>query len=210
MYPVSTGLRRIAYLAGISLANLLVTSVLPVQAATISLGSGCTLAQAFEAAHSNSVPSGSSCSSGDQTGADEDIISLSSDVTLTSEISLRVPGAGPHNQTVAILLKGNGHTLRGGNSSAKLVVGEGVRLTIHDATLRDFSASAGGAIKVDKGVLVVASSHFENNSSDSGGAIQTVNQAELQISDSVFRDNIGDRQRWRPLYRRPGSKLRQA
>ena len=98
-------------------AALAILFVSPVHAATINVDSGCTLAQAFSSAINNTVPAGSSCEAGDATGPDaDDVIVLTSDVTVSSSISIAVPGPRIFVVRESVRLEGRGRVINGAGS----------------------------------------------------------------------------------------------
>lgn len=156
---------------------LLCFALLPahsVLAADIMVDSDCPLADAIQAAESDSEVGG--CPAGD--GADT--IHLTGDIALAAELP---------QITTDITIVGGGFTISGDNSFRIFYVAEGT-LAINDLTLTDGNAERGGAI-YNEGALNITNSRFANNAAEHfGGAI--MNPGKLNISDTKFDRNQAD------------------
>ena len=143
----------------------------PILAADITVDSSCSLADAIQAAQSDSEVGG--CPAGE--GADT--IHLTGDVTLAAELPQIASD---------ITIEGGGYSISGDNSFRIFHVADGA-LAINDLTLTDGSAERGGAIK-NEGVVKISDSSFSNNAAEySGGAI--FSDGMLSIIDSRFDNN---------------------
>ena len=175
-------------LIGVLLALLFFSSGTAVQAATIRVETGCTLAQAFSAALTNTVPSGSSCTAGDASGAtDEDVIVLTADITVSSEIAINSPGSRTNEIRHKVRLEGNGRAISNSGNSKVLNGGTDLELTVNDTVFRG-GGLTNSAISYFSGDIFIRSSVFE----DFGDSVIAVSQAtNITIVDSIFRDNSG-------------------
>ncbi|MCY4061967.1 MAG: hypothetical protein OXG53_06345 [Chloroflexi bacterium] len=135
------------------------------------MDSNCSLADAIQAAESDSEIGG--CPSGD--GADT--IHLTGDVTLAAELP---------QITSDITIEGAGYAISGGDAFRIFQVAGGT-LAINDLTLTDGNAERGGAI-YNEGTLTINDSSFSNNVAEyAGGAI--ISDGMLSIADSKFDNN---------------------
>ncbi len=142
-----------------------------VLAADITVDSNCSLADAIQAAESDSEVGG--CPAGD--GADT--IHLSGDVTLAAELP---------QITSDITIAGGGYTISGDNSFRIFYIADGA-LTMNQLTLTNGTADEGGAIKND-GTLMISNSSFSDNAVELfGGAI--FNDGALRVTDTKFTNN---------------------
>ena len=150
----------------------------------ITVGTGCTLAQAITAANTDSTPSGSTC----EVGSDADIITLTGDVLLTAALP---------EITSAITIEGKGYTVRRFESaSAFRIFRTGATVIINDLIISGGSTSqddaAGGGILVTGGSLTLNRSTVQSNQSNGyGGGIATANEPgiTLTINESAIINN---------------------
>ena len=166
-------------LVSIAYLSILLWLVLPAQtviAADITVDAECSLADAIQAAESDSAISG--CPAGD--GADT--IHLTGDVRLEHEL--------PQVET-EITIEGNGYTISGIKRRRLLTASRRSVLTLRDLTLRNFGSQTGGAIH-NSGTLSIENCTLRDNRTFSvdGGAI--LNYGRLTVTDSVFSDNVAD------------------
>ena len=164
-----------------------------VRAASITVNSTCTLAQAIQSANSDAAPTGSNCTA----GSGDDTITLTADISLTAE-----PTAIASNITI----EGENLSISGNNTVRILRINSGT-VRINNLTLKNGRAATawsglypGGAILNIGGTLTVSKSHFIDNvappdtnscanTSDYGGAIAAFGSNRLTVLDSVFRGN---------------------
>ena len=164
-----------------------------VRAASITVNSSCSLADAITAANSDSNSHNTSCTA----GSGDDTITLTSNIILSAE-----PTAIASNITI----EGENRTISGNNTVRILRINSGT-VRINNLTLRNGRAAtawsslyAGGAILNVGGTLTVSKSHFIDNvtppdtntcatTSDYGGAIASFGSNRLTVLDSVFRGN---------------------
>ncbi|MCY4061968.1 MAG: hypothetical protein OXG53_06350 [Chloroflexi bacterium] len=138
------------------------------------MDSNCSLADAIQAAESDSAIGG--CPAGD--GADT--IHLTGDITLAAELP---------QITSDITIEGSGFIINGDNSFRIFHIVDGT-LAINQLTLSDGSAEKGGAI-YNEGALNITNSRFANNTAEHfGGAI--MNPGKLNITDTKFDRNRAD------------------
>lgn len=170
----------------VSIAALYLLAALPsiVQASDITVDSSCSLADAINAANSDTATG--NCPA----GSDADTIALTTNVTLTAAL--------PEIES-EITIEGNGYTISGNERHQIFWVEETGALTIQNATLVDGRGAddddlfdedvlIGGAI-VNLGSLDVSDSVFTGNSSDWGGAIYNFESADIDIRNSGFMGN---------------------
>ena len=157
-----------------------------VDAADITAGGDCTLADAIDSA--NQDRAGGGC----EAGSGADTIALTSDVLLLAELpEIRSP----------ITIMGGGFVISGEGFFRIFFVAEDGDLSIDSLTLRDGAAqvdartcieweegewTAAGAI-CNLGALSVSESQFNGNEAEFGGAIASV--GTVTISDSDVSDN---------------------
>ena len=149
-----------------------------VRASDITVDTNCSLADAIQAAESDSV------SGGCPAGSDADTIYLTGDVTL----DWHLPSI---ESTLAIV--GDGYSIKGSSRHRILSISEQGVVTLSNVTLRGGNTDSGGAVW-NAGVLTIHNSAFLNNEAykNHGGAIFNVGQ--LDITDSIFENNRADRQ----------------
>ncbi len=160
-----------------------------VNAASITVGDDCALAQAIESANQDRAIGG--CPAG--SGADR--IELTADIALAAELP---------TITSPIAITGGGFTISGDQRFRIFFVAEDGDLSIDSLTLRDGQAtegaraciewkdgewSAGGAI-CNLGALSVSESQFSQNQAEFGGAIASV--GAVTISESEFSGNAAN------------------
>lgn len=164
-------LHRLVSIAYLSILLCLVSLAQTVIAANITVDAECSLADAIQAAESDSEIG--DCPAGD--GADT--IHLSGDITLTAVLP---------QISSDITIEGGGFTISGGDSFRIFTVADG-SLAINELTLINGNAEDGGAIK-NEGTLMISDSSFSDNAGESfGGAI--FNDGMLKIAASIFENN---------------------
>ena len=161
----------------IPICFLFLSTALGALAADITVDSNCSLADAIQAAESDSAVGG--CPAGD--GADT--IHLTGDITLQSEFS---------QIESEITIEGNGFSISGENRRRILKLSRRSTVTLRNLTLKNGRSETGGAI-FNSGLLRIENSTFQDNEAyrRDGGAIS--NFGQLTITDSVFADNRADR-----------------
>ena len=152
---------------------LLLVMALASQAADIAVSADCSLADAIRAANTDKGFAG--CPAGD--GAD--IITLSSDITLTKALPL---------VTTEIAVEAAGRTIAGKNRFHIFGVNTRGNLTIKDATITRGKAAWGGALGNLGGKLTIINSIITRNSADEGGAIG--NEGIVRIQNSEISHNL--------------------
>ena len=163
----------------------------PAHAATIRVESGCTLAQAFESALTNTAPSGSTCAAGDASGATaEDTIVLTGDVTVSAAVAINADTTGvPWDITTAIRFRGNGHVIsRTAGNHLVLDGGAKLKLTIDNVVFRGNRTGDRGAVQWIGGDLFVRNSVFEGFAAS---AVSVSQGGRIIAEDSIFRNNSG-------------------
>jgi len=160
-----------AYSVRISLIALvfLLLAAGPVSAATITVGSTCSLSDALLSAAFDSVVGGCAAGSG------ADTIELTGDVTLSSAYS-------PIDSEITI--NGNGYSISGADAYRVFSIDSSGNLTINRLTIRDGSDSTGdggSGIRVSGGTLTLNDSVVRDNSSTGGG---TVNAGGISVQGS--------------------------
>lgn len=154
----------------------------PASATDITVGAGCSLAQAITAANNDSAIG--SCPAG--SGPDR--------VLLTSEVTLAeiLPSVSSE-----ITLEGNGFTIQrsSGWTFRILDVKPGGNLTLNSAVIRGGSAHVGGGIRNNRGVLTVNKSTVTANTSRGdypwGGGIANTGRATLVNSTVSGNSAVG-------------------
>ena len=165
-----------------------------VRAATITVNSACSLADAITSANSDSNTHNSNCTA----GSGNDTITLTANITLSAE-----PTAIASNITI----EGANKSISGNNTVRILRINSGDvqinNLTLTKGRATDLTPGPGndhfgGAIYVDSGsaTLTVSKSHFIDNvapehsscAASFGGAITSFG-GTVTIEDSVFRGN---------------------
>ena len=167
-------------LAALIIAAALSGSV--AHAATINVGSNCTLANAIRSANQDTSVGG--CTAG---ASGHDTIKMSGTITLTAAL--------PQITSSMNIERSDGATsaiISGGGSHRIFSVGANGDLGIVNLTLRDGNAAKGGAIYSNEstGVVKVYSSVLQNHraTSDNGGAIY-VNNGKLIVERSTLHSN---------------------
>ena len=160
---------------------------MPVSAANIRVGGGCTLAEAI--ANANNDNNGGGDGNGCTAGSGNDTITLTGNIALTATLPL---------VTSNITIEGGGYTLSGtttlleaGHPSStpitltikRLTVTNNNSVTTDDPPIRFFREAS----------LIINDSLFKDNSIGNfgtGGAIEGTNSAaDLTVSNSIFRNN---------------------
>ncbi len=171
------------------LALLLAAPTMTAFAATITVGgsgdTGCSLAQAVQAANTDAVVGG--CTAG--SGADTIVLDVTSTVTYIPDATLDI--------TTTITITGNSNTISGNNARRIFYVPSGGNLTLNTVTLTGGQALQGGAIRViNGGAATINNSVISGNSASSpggdiatGGGIQVYDSGTLTITSSVIRNN---------------------
>lgn len=115
------------------------------------------------------------------TDATPDTILLTSELNLTSNITITGPGAG--------LL-----TFSGGGSNRVLTISHGATVNLSGLTIANGFVNASGGGIFNAGNLTIRSSVIQNNtangSSSDGGGIYTVSGSRLLLQDSTIRNNM--------------------
>ncbi len=172
---------RIALLALLSLAILL--PAIPVSAATITVNSNCSLADAITAANSDSATGGCPAGSG------QDTINLPSGgrTTLTADLP---------DITSELTINGNGHVISGNDQRRifKIAIGGFKTVGIIGLTMTDGNAGngAGGAILLESGMLELNGVTIRGSRAARGGGIgndATVNGSSVTIENSTISGN---------------------
>jgi hypothetical protein len=190
--------RRLAYsIAGAAL--LLVLSDGPLQAATITVGPGCTLTQAILSA--NYDTSYGSCTSG-VLGPDTIVIPAGSKIILNGAYPGPYSATGLPNVTTEITINGNGSSIsrsKKGPAMRLMTVGYTGDLTLNNLTLSaGYSYYGGGAI-YNAGILEVNNCTFSGNIAYGGGAISNAGSniyntnaiGSATITGTTFTKNAG-------------------
>ncbi len=174
---MSNYLQTLTSALSLSVLLLLLSPAQTVFAADITVDSECSLADAIQAAESDSAVGG--CAAGN--GAD--IIHLTGDVRLDTELQ---------QIESEITIVGNGYSISGNKRRRFLKVSRRSAMTLRDLTVRDFASRTGGAIH-NSGKLDIENCTIRDNETNSrdGGAI--FNFGRLTITDSVFLNNKSDR-----------------
>ena len=146
-----------------------------VNAADITVADDCTLADAIEAANTDTAVGG--CPAGD--GADT--ISLSADIKLAEATPLI---------TTEIVIAGNGHTIDGAGEFEIFRVGEEGKLDVSGLTFTNGFGENGGAISVAYGDIVISDCIFHKNKANSSGGALDVIYGSATIIRSTFSDNV--------------------
>ena len=158
------------------IAILLPLSLSQVFAAGIVVDENCALAQAIASANADTSPSGSSCIAG--SGAD--IITLTSDITLTQPLP---------QITSEIKIAGAGYAISGGGIYRIFDVGAAGDLTINNAVITQGAAQTGGGIAVNSGSLTVTDSAISNSAAAQGGGGIAISDGVAIITNSVISNN---------------------
>lgn len=181
----------------LAMAALLSLSI--VGAADITVDAGCTLADAIEAANSDTAAGG--CAA----GSDADTITLTGNITLAAKlpaISSEIAIAGA-NHTISGADKFNIFEVLDGTLNVSnltmiagkaryggAIFGNNANLTVTDSALRGNRAEvSGGAIAAQRGTLTVSRSTFEDNVAMGAAAAILILEARTSISDSAFSNN---------------------
>ena len=174
---------------------LLTLSAIPVFAATITVSGNCSLAEAIQNAKDNEQTN-SDCAAGDG----NDLIRLTSDITLTGNVTL---AAGDRLEVrTTLTINGNDHTLSGPGSlldARGATSTDRLTLTINRLTLtnNNSASSDGRALRIWNGAsLVVNNSTFKNISANDneGAAIQVRSEGRnVTINNSTFSGNFAKR-----------------
>ena len=173
--------RHHSHLLFMVLAFLSFAQVARVQAASISVNSSCSLADAIRAANSDLAVG--SCPAGD----DVDTITLTENVVLSALMS---------DITTEITIEGAGFTIDGVGLYRIFAIGSGGRLTLRSMTLANADnessdACSGGSVLVRSGGwLSVSNSAFTGNSAlCSGGGLRIERDSTASVSNSTFSGN---------------------
>ena len=173
--------RHHSHLLFMVLAFLSFAQVARVQAASISVNSSCSLADAIRAANSDLAVG--SCPAGD----DVDTITLTENVVLSALMS---------DITSEITIEGAGFTIDGVGLYRIFAIGSGGRLTLRSMTLANADnessdACSGGSVLVRSGGwLSVSNSAFTGNSAlCSGGGLRIERDSTASVSNSTFSGN---------------------
>ena len=179
--------RLVALLAAFILLPALWWSPARVEAATLTVDSTCSLADAISAANDDTATGG--CAAG---SSGQDIISLSANVTLSGILP---------TITSEVLIEGSNYTLSGDDKYPGLVISGGdvtlQNLTITKASINTF----GGAIYVYNGDLTMRSGMTisSNSAGDLGGGIYS-SESNVDISDTIFKSNESVRSHGAGIY----------
>ena len=155
---------------------LLPLSLSQIFAAGIAVDENCPLAQAIASANADISPSGSSCIAG--SGAD--IITLTSDITLTQPLP---------QITSEIKIEGAGYAISGDGLYRIFDVGAAGDLTINNAVITKGAAYTGGGIAVNSGSLTVTNSAISNSSAAQDGGGIAINDGVAIITNSAISNN---------------------
>ena len=158
---------------------VLLAPALPVQGATITVGTGCTIRQAIESA--NTGASVGSCAAG-SSGADT--ITLSSQVNSSSSL----PAV-----TSDITISGGGTIVAQFSGLFTVTAGS---LKLDNIILRNASRTQGGSIDCHTSCASVTVSNSEIRSSEAlsgdGGAIRVLGGADLTVTNTRIRDSTAE------------------
>jgi predicted outer membrane repeat protein len=175
-------------MAGAALTFALATGHVPAaRAAGISVGGGCTLADAITAANTDTATGGCTAGSG------ADTITLSGDVILTSVNNTTSGGNGLPLITSTITIEGAGFTIArdpGAPDFRILYVEVSGNLTLNDTTVTGgvlVPYQGGGIYIKNGGTLTLTSSTISGNSAASGGGISSY--GTLTITSSTISGN---------------------
>ena len=187
---------------------LLFSPAQTVNAASITVNSICSLADAITAANTNSSTGGCAGGSG------SDVIRLTGNVTVSSQLP---------DITTTMTIDGDGYTIDGGGATRIFNLMR-ADLTIQNATVQNargvdrggaissywsrvtvtnsvfsnnvsvhsgewLGRSEGGAIAMYSGVLSISGSSFDGNHAVEGGALSTSTSGTIYINDSSFTNN---------------------
>jgi len=177
-------------LAGAALAFALASGHVPTaRAVGISVGGGCTLADAITAANTDTATGGCTAGSG------ADTITLSGDVILTSVNNTTSGGNGLPLITSTITIEGAGFAIARDLSAPDfriLYVEASGNLTLNDTTVTGgvVVPYQGGGIYNSGGTLMISNSTISsNNSTSTGGGIDNYDYGTVMISNSTISGN---------------------
>ena len=176
----------------------LLLPALPAYAATITVGTGCTLANAINEANGVTINVGTTCGAGTDgagaTGADTIVIPASNNITLTADLPVI---------SSTIRINGNSNTISGNDARRIIQVGSGGDLTIDNWILtngacNDSDSCHGGAIYVYRSKLTLQDSTVKNSKAGdaaqsyhgSGGGIYALGAASAQATLSITNSSI--------------------
>jgi hypothetical protein len=174
-------------LAGAALTFTLATGHVPAaRAAGISVGGGCTLADAITAANTDTATGGCTAGSG------ADTITLSGDVILTRVNNTTSGGNGLPLITSTITIEGAGFAIARDLSAPDfriLYVEASGNLTLNDTTVTGgvLVPYLGGGIYNNGGTVTISNSTISGNSAADGGGI--FNYGTVMISNSTISGN---------------------
>ena len=172
-------------LTRLALALIVFTAALTAQAATITVDSNCSLANAVRSSNDaeTQVAPLNSCESGD---SGHDTISLTADVTLDAALN---------NIVSPVTLNGAGYSISGADSYRIFNIRSGASVTIENVTLYNGNAgsSTGGAILQNStGTLTISNSVIRDSTGFGGGGI-SVNNGAVTIKNSTIYSNRATR-----------------
>ena len=172
-------------LTRLALALIVFTAALTAQAATITVDSNCSLANAVRSSNDaeTQVAPLNSCESGD---SGHDTISLTADVTLDAALN---------NIVSPVTLNGAGYSISGADSYRIFNIRSGASVTIENVTLYNGNAgsSTGGAILQNStGTLTISNSVIRDSTGFGGGGI-SVNNGAVTIKNSSIYSNRATR-----------------
>ena len=208
MKPLSNYYNKSVFFTLIVLIYLLILPAQTVNAASITVNSTCSLADAITAANTNSSTGGCAGGSG------SDVIRLTGNVTVSSQLP---------DITTTMTIDGDGYTIDGGGATGIFELRR-ADLTIQNATVQNargvdlggaissywsrvtvtnsvfsnnvsvhsgewLGRSEGGAIAMYSGVLSISGSSFDGNHAGEGGALSTSTSGTIYINDSSFTNN---------------------
>ena len=153
-------------------AIFLVAPVPAVYAASITVNSSCSLANAIKAANSNAARGGCPAGSG------ADTITLTTNITMTAKHP---------NINSNITIEGGGYTISGDLEYQIFHVGGSGNLTVNNLTMTKGSAHLGGAIGGNGGNVTVTNSAFIDNRAMAGGGFNV--HGTSSITNSTFSGN---------------------
>lgn len=160
-----------------SMAMLLWSMALPLQAESLTLSAQCSLAEAIAAANTDSAVG--ACPS----GSGEDTIRLTDDIILSAALPTIVS---------QVTIDGDGHSVSG-DEAHRIFDVNGGKLTVLNVTLAKGKApdgENGGAIRLRNGAQVtVENSSLDENAAAKGGAIALDGSSALSIRASSFQGN---------------------
>ncbi len=94
--------------------------------------------------------------------------------------------------TEALIINGNGFTIRGNDNSRVLYNNSSQPLTIHDLTVLDGDSDGDGGAVFSEGDLTLTDCTFEDNYSDDDGGAVAVDPGSLTVTRCAFGGNAAD------------------